>query len=72
MTLSFFWDRFSKAEVYASFIAGLGSTILWVVLGFDTEIMTVRLISFPIAFIAAIIASLVWPKNGMKENHENN
>ena len=62
MTLTFTWDRFSKAGVYASFIAGLGSKILWVVLGFDTEIVTVRLISFPVAFIAAVAASLIWPK----------
>lgn len=62
MTLTFIWDRFSKAGVYASFIAGLGSTILWVGLGFDTEIVTVRLISFPVAFIAAVAASFIWPK----------
>ena len=71
MTLSFFWERFSKAGVYASFIAGLGSTILWVILGFDTEIVTVRLISFPIAFIAAVMASLIWPEHSTEDNHEN-
>jgi sodium/proline symporter len=61
ITLIFFWKRLSKAGVFASFIFGLTSTILWVVLGFDEKIITVRLISFPISFISAIAFSLLLP-----------
>jgi sodium/proline symporter len=62
ITLIFFWSRLSKAGVYAAFICGLSITILWVGLGFDEKIITVRLISFPVSFIAAVLFSLIYPK----------
>ncbi|MDY6821436.1 MAG: sodium/proline symporter [Deferribacterota bacterium] len=61
ITLLFFWKRLSKVGVYSAFIVGFCVTILWVSLGFDKEIITVRLISFPISFISAVIFSLIFP-----------
>ncbi|MCD2205120.1 sodium/proline symporter [Halobacterium sp. KA-6] len=61
-TLLFFRERyFSKAGLIAAFVAGPAATILWVSLGFSS-IITVRLIAPPIGFIAAIGASLLWPR----------
>lgn len=61
ITLLFFWNKLSKAGVYAAFIFGLLITILWVGAGLDEKIITVRLISFPISFFAAILFSLIFP-----------
>ena len=61
ITLLFFWNRLSKAGVYAAFAFGLFTTILWVGLGLDEKIVTVRLVSFPISFLAAILFSLIFP-----------
>ena len=69
ITLLFFWNKLSKAGVYAAFICGLLTTILWVGLGFDEKIITVRLISFPVSFIAAILFSLIYPRKGDTTNH---
>jgi sodium/proline symporter len=62
ITLLFFWNKLSKAGVYAAFIFGLTTTIFWVGAGFDEKIITVRLISFPVSFIAAIVFSLIFPR----------
>jgi len=62
MTLTFLWKKFSKAGVIASFIGGIGSTIFWVAMGYDESIITVRLISFPVGFVCAVLASLIWPE----------
>jgi len=61
ITLSLWWKRFSKAGVYAAFIVGIITTIAWIVSGLDT-ILTVRIASFVIPFPAAVIASLLFPK----------
>ena len=63
MTLSFVWDRFNKAGVIASFIVGPAFTIIWVVSGLSSQIVTARLLSFPVGFIAAVIATLLWEKS---------
>lgn len=69
ITLTFFWrNKVSKQGIIAAFIAGPLTTILWVSLGL-TSIVTVRLIAPPVGFIAAIAASLIWPREKIiKEN----
>ena len=61
ITLSLFWKKFSRAGVYASFIVGITTTVLWISLGLDV-VLTERIASFVIPFIAAILASLAFPK----------
>jgi len=61
ITLSLFWKRFSKAGVYASFIVGITTTVIWISLGLDV-VLTERIVSFVIPFVAAILASLAFPK----------
>lgn len=70
ITLTFFWGKkVSKQGIIAAFIAGPLTTILWVSLGL-TSIITVRLVAPPVGFIAAIAASLIWPRKDMlKENN---
>ncbi|WP_049972596.1 sodium/proline symporter [Haladaptatus cibarius] len=66
-TLLFFWrDNLSKAGVAAAFLVGPAVTILWTALGF-TSIVTVRLVAPPIGFAAAILASLIWPREEVTE-----
>lgn len=61
-TLLFFWqENFSKAGLIAAFVVGPAVTILWITLGM-TSIITVRLIAPPVGFVAAIAASLIWPR----------
>ncbi|MDY6985579.1 MAG: sodium/proline symporter [Candidatus Thermoplasmatota archaeon] len=60
ITLSLFWKRFSKAGVCASFITGILTTVLWISLGLSV-ILTERIVSFIIPFVAAVIASLAFP-----------
>jgi len=67
ITLLFFWNRLSKAGVYAAFIIGLFTTIFWVGLGLDEKIITVRLVSFPISFLSAILFSLIYPTSGVRK-----
>jgi len=61
ITLSLFWKRFSKAGVYASFIAGILVTVRWISSGLSA-LVTERIASFIIPFLAAVIASLAFPK----------
>jgi len=61
ITLSLFWKRFSRAGVYASFIVGIVTTVLWISLGLNA-LLTERIVSFVLPFIAAVLASLAFPK----------
>ena len=68
MTLSFVWDKFNKAGVIASLIAGPAFTIIWVVSGLSEQIVTARLLSFPVGLVAAVLATLIWAES--KEESE--
>lgn len=62
ITLTFFWSKkISKEGIIAAFICGPLTTVLWVTLGL-TSVVTVRLVAPPVGFIAAIVASYIWPK----------
>ncbi|RBI59433.1 sodium/proline symporter [halophilic archaeon] len=66
-TLLFFWqDNLSRAGVIAAFLVGPTVTILWITMGF-TSIVTVRLVAPPIGFLAAILASIIWPRREPSE-----
>jgi sodium/proline symporter len=66
ITLSFWWKKFSKAGVYAAFIVGIITTVAWIASGLDA-LLTVRFASFVIPFPAAVIASLLFPKDKAKD-----
>lgn len=70
MTLTFVWDRFNKAGVIASLIVGPVFTIAWIVSGLASEIVTARLLSFPVGFIAAVIATLIWSEADKETEEE--
>jgi len=63
ITLSLFWKKFSRAGVYASFITGIVTTVLWISSGLSV-IVTERIVSFIIPFIAAVLVSLAFPEKG--------
>ncbi len=60
--LLLFWKGFSKAGVYASLIGGTSSAILWKIFLVDTSGISERLGSFVIAFLLAILFSVIFPK----------
>jgi sodium/proline symporter len=70
MTLTFFWgDKVSTKGIITAFLVGPLVTILWITLGLNA-VVTVRLIAPPLGFIAAIAASLIWPREKEEEELE--
>jgi len=59
--LSFFWKKFSAVGVVASLIGGFITTVIWMTTGLD-KIFTARAASFIIAFLAAVVFTLIFPK----------
>lgn len=69
--LSFTWNKFSGAGVLASLLAGFGTTVLWMTTGAGERLvssvlgvggtLSVMLAAFVVAFIAAVVASLLFP-----------
>lgn len=60
--LLLFWKRFSKAGVFASLIGGTTSVIIWKNFLAEPTGISERLGSFVIAFILAVLFSLIFPK----------
>jgi sodium/proline symporter len=56
--LSFYWDRFSSMGVVTSLVAGLFTTVLWIVTGLEKSV-TARAVTFVVAITAAIIVTLL-------------
>jgi sodium/proline symporter len=56
--LSFFWKRFSGFGVVASLVSGFITTVIWMTTGLDA-VFTARAATFVIAFVCAIIATLL-------------
>jgi len=60
--LMLFWKKFSRHGVYASLIVGTVSAVLWKTFFVDYTDISERLASFVIAFIAAVVFSIVYPE----------
>lgn len=60
--LLLFWKRFSKVGVFASLIGGTTSVIIWKNFLVEPTGISERLGSFVIAFILAVLFSLIFPK----------
>jgi len=58
--LLLFWKRFSRAGVYASFITGTLSTIIWKTWIAGVTGISERLASYLLAFGMAVLCSLIW------------
>ena len=56
--LSFYWDKFNSNGVITSLIAGLLTTVIWIVSGLEKTI-TARAVTFVVAITLAIIVSLL-------------
>ena len=59
--LSFFWKKFSSSGVVASLVTGFLVTVIWKISGLD-KVLTARAASFIMAFIMAVIFTLIFPK----------
>ncbi|MCU4176707.1 sodium/proline symporter [Carboxylicivirga sp. N1Y90] len=59
--LLLFWKRFSLAGLMGSLIGGTVSSIVWKTFLSDPTGISERLSSFVIAFILAVLCSLIWP-----------
>jgi sodium/proline symporter len=59
--LSFFWKRFNAWGVAASLVSGFATTIIWMTSGLDA-IFTARAATFIIAFVCAVLATLLTKK----------
>ncbi len=68
MTLIFIgWKRYSKNAVIFTMIVGLLFTALWVFTGLEEQVVTARLISWPVGLIAGILGGFVWPSEDYRE-----
>lgn len=56
--LSFYWDRFNSVGVVTALLAGLITTVLWIVTGLD-HMVTARVVTFVVAMTAAIGVTLL-------------
>ncbi len=56
--LSFYWDKFNSKGVITSLVAGLLTTVIWIVSGLEKTI-TARAVTFFVAIGLAIIVSLL-------------
>ncbi len=59
--LSLFWKKYHGRAAIITIITGLVFTIVWITTGMDAKI-TSRIMTFVVAMIAAVIATLVVPK----------
>jgi len=58
--LAFFWKRFNSRGVIAALVSGFITTVVWMTTGLD-KIFTARAATFIIAFVLAILVTLVSP-----------
>ena len=56
--LSFYWDRFNSAGVVTALLAGLATTIVWVLTGLDTKV-TAMAVTFVVSMGAAVVVALL-------------
>jgi sodium/proline symporter len=56
--LSFYWDRFGSAGVVTALVAGLVTTVVWIVTGLDQQV-TARAVTFFVAMGLAVAVTLV-------------
>ena len=59
--LTLFWKRFSGGAAVLTIVTGMLFTIVWITIGMD-KIVTVRLMTFIVAVIVAIVGSYVFPR----------
>lgn len=57
---SFFWKRFAARGVVASLVSGFMTTVIWMIAGLD-KIFAVTAATFIVAFICAVVATLLSP-----------
>ena len=57
-----FWKRFHGKAAIITILTGMSFTIVWISTGLD-EVITSRILTFVVAAVAAIIATLSIPKN---------
>lgn len=62
LLLILFWKKVSRAGIYASLITGTTMTIIWDVFFEEHTDISERLASFVLAFILAVIFSLIYPE----------
>ncbi|MBN1939318.1 MAG: sodium/proline symporter [Candidatus Aminicenantes bacterium] len=62
--LSFYWDRFSAPGVVTALAAGLVSTVVWMLAGWDATI-TARASTFVIAMTLAVLVTLLTGKKSV-------
>ena len=62
LLLLLFWKRFSRAGVFASFISGTVSTVIWKNLFETSTGVSERLASFVFSFAMAVLFSLLFPE----------
>ena len=65
VVLLLFWKRFSRAGVYASLITGTLSSVIWKSWLLDITGISERLASYLLAFIAAVVFSLIFSEKGI-------
>lgn len=56
--LSFYWDKFNSNGVITALIAGLATTVIWIITGLE-QVITARAVTFFVAITLAIIVSLL-------------
>jgi len=64
--LSFFWKRFNATGVIASLVSGFVTTVVWMTTGLDS-IFTARAATFIVAFICAIVVTLLSGNDSREE-----
>ena len=57
--LSLFWKKFNAKAALATIVIGLVFTIFWITSGYDSTILTARVMSFFVALLVAVGVSLV-------------
>ncbi len=66
--LSFYWDKFNSKGVITALVAGLVTTVVWMVTGLE-KVITARAVTFFVAMGLAILVSLLTgEKRGLSRN----
>ncbi len=72
MTLIFIgWKRYSKNAVIFTMIVGLLFTALWVFTGLEEQIITARLLSWPVGLVAGILGGFIWPSEDYRKGPDS-
>lgn len=57
--LSLFWKQFNAKGALATIVIGMAFTIFWITSGYDSQILTARVMSFFVAIIVGVATSLM-------------